>query len=191
MTDSDGTASLEANLRLGNGLTEHDRQRVLRRLSGLDARLRSFRADAVDLLVTVKERETRSQRTTLEAIDRQPATPRCVVSAHWTRRSPLRGERRARPAADGRQDTTGASSPAPSRCRLNSLTSGCTESLRGQCRPRHRRQLRHRTRDDQGDGRGRRRGRRSDWRRGRGLRRRVGLWVKLNSSIVTVCSKRA
>ena len=48
MTDADGTASLEVNLRLGNGLTEHDRQRVLRRLSGLDARLRSFRADAVD-----------------------------------------------------------------------------------------------------------------------------------------------
>ena len=73
MTDSDRTASLEVNLRLGNGLTEHDRQRVLRRLSGLDARLRSFRADAVDLLVTVKERDTRSQRTTLEAtIANQP-----------------------------------------------------------------------------------------------------------------------
>ena len=67
MTDSAGTASLEANLRLGNGLKEQDRQRVLRRLAGLDARLRSFRADAVDLLLTVKERETRSQRTTLEA----------------------------------------------------------------------------------------------------------------------------
>ena len=67
MADSAGTASLEANLRLGNGLNEHDRERVLRRLAGLDARLRSFRADAVDLLVTVKERGTRSQRTTLEA----------------------------------------------------------------------------------------------------------------------------
>src|SRR5829696_7302492 len=42
MTDSSGTASLEANLRLGNGLKEHDRERVLRRLAGLDARLRSF-----------------------------------------------------------------------------------------------------------------------------------------------------
>jgi ribosome-associated translation inhibitor RaiA len=67
MTDSVGTASLEANLRLGNGLKEHDRERVLHRLAGLDARLRSFRADAVDLLLTVKERDTRSQRTTLEA----------------------------------------------------------------------------------------------------------------------------
>jgi hypothetical protein len=66
MTDSVGTASLEANLRLGNGLKEQDRERVLRRLAGLDARLRSFRADAVDLLLTVKERETRSQHTTLE-----------------------------------------------------------------------------------------------------------------------------
>ena len=79
MTDSNGTASLEVNLRLGNGLTEHDRQRVLRRLSGLDARLRSFRADAVDLLVTVKERETRSQRTTLEAIIANQ--PRLVASS--------------------------------------------------------------------------------------------------------------
>ena len=67
MTDSTGTASLEANLRLGKGLREQDRERVLRRLAGLDARLRSFRADAVDLLLTVKERETHSQRTTLEA----------------------------------------------------------------------------------------------------------------------------
>jgi hypothetical protein len=67
MTDSTGTASLEANLRLGKGLKQQDRERVLRRLAGLDARLRSFRADAVDLLLTVKERETPSQRTTLEA----------------------------------------------------------------------------------------------------------------------------
>ena len=67
MTDSTDTASLEANLRLGKGLKEQDRERVLRRLAGLDARLRSFRADAVDLLLTVKERETPSQRTTLEA----------------------------------------------------------------------------------------------------------------------------
>jgi hypothetical protein len=50
MTDSAGTASLEANLCLGKGLKEQDRERVLRRLAGLDARLRSFRADAVDLL---------------------------------------------------------------------------------------------------------------------------------------------
>ena len=73
MTDSAGTASLEANLRLGNGLKDHDRERVLRRLSGLGARLRSFPADGVDLLVTVKGRDTRSQRTTLEAtIANQP-----------------------------------------------------------------------------------------------------------------------
>jgi hypothetical protein len=64
MTYSAGAASLEANRRLGNGLKEQDRERVLRRL---DAPLRSFRADAVDLLLTVKARETRSQRTTLEA----------------------------------------------------------------------------------------------------------------------------
>ena len=67
MTDSAGTASLEANLRLRSGLKQRDRERVLRRLSGLDARLRSFRADAVDLFLTVKERDTPSQRTMLEA----------------------------------------------------------------------------------------------------------------------------
>jgi ribosome-associated translation inhibitor RaiA len=81
MTNPNPTASLEANLRLGNGLTEHDRQRVLHRLSALDARLRSFRADAVDLLVTVKERDTRSQRTTLQAsIADQP--PLVASSTH-------------------------------------------------------------------------------------------------------------
>jgi ribosome-associated translation inhibitor RaiA len=79
MTDSVGTASLEANLRLGNGLKEQDRERVLRRLGGLDARLRSFRADAVDLLLTVKERDTRSQRTTLEATIAN--WPRLVVTS--------------------------------------------------------------------------------------------------------------
>lgn len=67
MTDSTGNASLETNLRLGNGLKTDDRERVLRRLARLDTRLRSFRADAVDLLVTVKDRTTRSRRTTLEA----------------------------------------------------------------------------------------------------------------------------
>lgn len=67
MTDSAEYASLEASLRLGNGLNQQDRELVLRRLARLDARLRSFRVDAVDLLLTVKERETHSQRTTLEA----------------------------------------------------------------------------------------------------------------------------
>jgi ribosome-associated translation inhibitor RaiA len=67
MTNATGTASLEANLRLGNGLRDQDWERVVRRLAGLDRRLRSFRADAVDLLLTVKERDSSSQRTTLEA----------------------------------------------------------------------------------------------------------------------------
>jgi ribosome-associated translation inhibitor RaiA len=79
MTDSAGIASVEANLRLGNGLNEHDRERVLRRLAGLNARLRSFRADAVDLLLTVKERDTRSQRTTLEATIAK--SPRLVATS--------------------------------------------------------------------------------------------------------------
>ena len=67
MTDSTRSASLEANLRLGKGLKKQDRDRVVHRLAALDARLRSFRADAVDLLLTVKARQTPSQRTTLEA----------------------------------------------------------------------------------------------------------------------------
>ncbi len=50
MTDSAGPAFARGRPRLGNGLKEQDRELVLRRLAGLDAWLRSFRADAVDLL---------------------------------------------------------------------------------------------------------------------------------------------
>ena len=63
MTDSAGTAWLEVHLRLGKRLKELDPERVRRRL---DARLR-LPGDAVDLLLTIKERATPSQRTTLEA----------------------------------------------------------------------------------------------------------------------------
>ena len=87
MTDSAGTASLEANLRLGNGLQEQDRERVLRRLAALDARLRSFRADAVDLLLTVKEHETLRPAPDAGGHHRQLPARRRQVGARRTRRS--------------------------------------------------------------------------------------------------------
>lgn len=60
-------------LQLSNGLASSDRDRVVAARARLDERLRSFPAGAVELQLSVKERDTPSQRTTLEAwIARQP-----------------------------------------------------------------------------------------------------------------------
>jgi len=64
---SDTTATVESSLRLGGGFEPPERDGVIARFSKLDSRLRSFRPDAVELELTVKERDTPSQRTTLEA----------------------------------------------------------------------------------------------------------------------------
>ena len=64
---SDSTATVDEALRLGSGIEPAEREAVLARLSALDARLRSFRQGAVELQLTVKERGSPSQRTTLEA----------------------------------------------------------------------------------------------------------------------------
>ncbi|MEX0657595.1 MAG: hypothetical protein WD080_00525 [Egibacteraceae bacterium] len=60
-----GRASL-AQLRLGDGFTAAERDRVVQRLEKLDRRLQRFPADGTDLLLTVKERDTTSQKVTLE-----------------------------------------------------------------------------------------------------------------------------
>jgi ribosome-associated translation inhibitor RaiA len=67
-------ASVESCLQpLGGGLGPRDRARIVDNWSKLDNRLRSYRADEVQLILTVKERDTPSQRTTLEAhIARRP-----------------------------------------------------------------------------------------------------------------------
>jgi ribosome-associated translation inhibitor RaiA len=58
---------------LAGGFGPADRTHVVELWSRLDSRLKSFRADEVDLRLTVKERDRPSQRTTLEAhIARRP-----------------------------------------------------------------------------------------------------------------------
>lgn len=54
-------------VRLGDGFTEADRPRVLRRLHRLERRLRRFPAESTELEISVKDRETTSQKVTLEA----------------------------------------------------------------------------------------------------------------------------
>jgi ribosome-associated translation inhibitor RaiA len=73
MTDAD-VATVDTCLQpLGGGLGPADRARIVDRWSRLDQRLKSFRSDEVILVLTVKERDTPSQQTTLEArIARRP-----------------------------------------------------------------------------------------------------------------------
>ena len=61
------TTIVADTLRLGHGFTADERERVVELLGRLDERLRSFGGDRVDLGIAVKERDTPSQRTTLEA----------------------------------------------------------------------------------------------------------------------------
>lgn len=56
------------SLRLEYGIKPHEFDHVVDVLGRLDERLRSFRAEAVELRLSVKERDQPSQRTTLEAI---------------------------------------------------------------------------------------------------------------------------
>ena len=65
--EAKSTATVEGSLRLGGGLHPDERSTMVEHLRALDRRLRSFRADAVELQLTVKERDEASQRTTLEA----------------------------------------------------------------------------------------------------------------------------
>ena len=61
------TTIVADTLRLGHGFAADERDRVVQLLGRLDERLRSFGGERVDLEIAVKERETPSQRTTLEA----------------------------------------------------------------------------------------------------------------------------
>jgi ribosome-associated translation inhibitor RaiA len=61
------TATVDASLRLGSGVQADERAEIVEHWGSLDARLRSFPAGAVELQLTVKERDTPSQHTTLEA----------------------------------------------------------------------------------------------------------------------------
>lgn len=67
------TATVADALQLANGIAPAEIDRVLAAFGRLDERLHSFPVGTVTLQLSVKERDTPSQRTTLEAwIARQP-----------------------------------------------------------------------------------------------------------------------
>ncbi len=59
-------ATVAGTLRLAAGIAEGERPLLVRRLARLDAQLARYRADRVDLELSVKDRGTRGQRLTLE-----------------------------------------------------------------------------------------------------------------------------
>lgn len=67
MTQPDDVATVDASLHIAGGVHPDERSRIIDHWAPLDSRLRSFRSDQVELQLTVKERDTPSQRTTLEA----------------------------------------------------------------------------------------------------------------------------
>jgi ribosome-associated translation inhibitor RaiA len=68
-----------AQLRLGAGFTPADRDRIVSRLDKLNRRLKTFAADATDMEISVKDRDTNSQKVTLEAW--LPKFPRIVATS--------------------------------------------------------------------------------------------------------------
>lgn len=67
MTEHEDVATVDGSLRIAGGVAPEERATVVDHWTALDHRLRSFRADQVELQLTIKERDTPSQRTTLEA----------------------------------------------------------------------------------------------------------------------------
>lgn len=65
--DQHRTPAGVAQLRLGIGFNNGERDDVIARLSKLDRRLRRFDADAVNLELSVKARDTNEQQVMLEA----------------------------------------------------------------------------------------------------------------------------
>ncbi|MGI9601199.1 MAG: HPF/RaiA family ribosome-associated protein [Acidimicrobiales bacterium] len=75
-------ATVADALRLQGGFKPDEFDRVVSHWASLDQRLRSFRAEAVELHLTVKERDTSSQRTTLDA--RIAGFDNLVATSHET-----------------------------------------------------------------------------------------------------------
>jgi ribosome-associated translation inhibitor RaiA len=59
-------ATVEECLRVGAGFSQRDRNWIAEQCGTLDARLASFHADATELEISVKDREARGQKVTLE-----------------------------------------------------------------------------------------------------------------------------
>ena len=65
-SDEPRPATVAGALRLAAGVSEDERPLLVRRLARLDAQLARYRADRVDLELSVEGRGTRSRRLTLE-----------------------------------------------------------------------------------------------------------------------------
>lgn len=79
---ADGSASVDAQLRVGAGFTEDERPGIVRRFEGLDARLARFAAGDVDMELSIKDRDRPGQKVTLECwIARMT---RMVATSHLT-----------------------------------------------------------------------------------------------------------
>ncbi|HLT15633.1 MAG TPA: hypothetical protein VK007_02930 [Acidimicrobiales bacterium] len=59
-------ATLEGSLRLGDGFAPEERAEIIADWGRLEQRLRSFREGQVELVLSVKERDTASQRAVLD-----------------------------------------------------------------------------------------------------------------------------
>lgn len=80
VSDQSDTSIVDTVLRLEGDLGPADRDQIVERFGKLDQRLRSYGADKVELQLTMKERDTASQRTTLEAW--VAGQPRLVSTSH-------------------------------------------------------------------------------------------------------------
>jgi len=61
-----GDDAVATRLRLATGFAESERERIVEQFSTLATRLRSFDDDAIDMELSVKERDGADQRVTLE-----------------------------------------------------------------------------------------------------------------------------
>lgn len=59
-------ATVATCLRLGGGFAGRERDRIVEQFATLDARLAGFHADATDMELSVKDREAKGQKVTLE-----------------------------------------------------------------------------------------------------------------------------
>lgn len=66
MSAAANPATVDECLRVGVGFTQGDRNWIVEQFATLDARLAAFPADQTELEVSVKDREARGQKVTLE-----------------------------------------------------------------------------------------------------------------------------
>ena len=66
MSAAANPATVDECLRVGAGFSQGDRNWIAEQFTTLDARLASFHADTTELEVSVKDREARGQKVTLE-----------------------------------------------------------------------------------------------------------------------------